>query len=111
MDRPQNKNLRVGGGRPKGSVNRVTNDLRQLILRAVDKKGGVKWLDGLTDDQLIRLVARVIPQEHDVNQRGTVNVIIHEDGNGTAIGTGSADEIVKSINDQHEAERPERHHE
>ena len=61
-----------GPGRPKGSCNKFTGDLRKAILAATDsyideetgKQGVVVWLESMRDDYpkaFMQMVARLIP--------------------------------------------------
>jgi len=52
------------GGRQKGTPNKITTDMRQAIVEAFEKKGGVKWLEGLDDKTFSMLAAKVIPNEN-----------------------------------------------
>jgi hypothetical protein len=72
-----NARLPNGGGRPKGTLNKVTTDFRKLILLSVEDRGGRDWLRTLPDSDFIRLAARCIPQqvEADVTGQLTVNII------------------------------------
>ena len=74
--------LRGGPGRKKGVPNKLTSDLRQIILLALDRRGGVEYLLTLSDTDFTRLLARVIPQEVDAKLSGNVTVIINSDGDG-----------------------------
>ena len=55
-----------GPGRPKGSVNRTTAALKEAMLEAFDRGGGVAWLLALMKDEpktFASLLARLIPTE------------------------------------------------
>lgn len=71
-----------GPGRPKGLKNKFTRDVREMVLQAIDARGGVKFFERLEDRDLVRLAARLIPQEVKGDLGGAVTVIIHKDGNG-----------------------------
>lgn len=52
------------GGRVKGIPNKVNADLKQMILNALDKKGGVDYLARQADENptaFLSLVGRVLP--------------------------------------------------
>ena len=57
--------LRKGGpGRPRGSVNKVPAQLKDMILQALDKAGGVDYLvrqSEKTPQAFIGLVGKVLP--------------------------------------------------
>lgn len=55
-----------GPGRPKGSVNRTTAALKEALLEAFDRGGGVDWLLALMKDEpktFASLLSRLIPTE------------------------------------------------
>ena len=52
------------GGRQKGTPNKITTDMRQAIVEAFEKKGGVAWLETLDDKTFSVLAAKVIPNEN-----------------------------------------------
>ncbi len=57
-------NLKPGPGRPKGSPNRVGRKIRDDVLVAYGKLGGVEWLKKLAakDERLfVELLKRVMP--------------------------------------------------
>jgi hypothetical protein len=52
------------GGRTKGTPNKVTGDLKEMILTALDKKGGVNYLMQQADanpNAFLTLVGKVLP--------------------------------------------------
>ena len=52
------------GGRRKGSINKVTAQLKDLILQALDESGGVEYLKQTAIDQpvaFLTLVGKVLP--------------------------------------------------
>lgn len=60
------KGQKSGPGRPKGAQNKATKELKELILGALDKAGGVKYLteranDPRTASAFLSLVGRVLP--------------------------------------------------
>jgi len=73
-------NLRKGGGRPKGAPNKNTKALKDMILGALDKAGGEKYLQRQADDNpnaFLSLIGKVLPTELKGSLEGniTVNVI------------------------------------
>jgi len=52
------------GGRQKGTPNKVTGELRQMILKALDNCGGVEYLQRQADENptaFLTLVGKVLP--------------------------------------------------
>ena len=68
------------GGRKKGASNKVTKDVKEMILAALDKKGGVEYLQQQADDNpvaFLTLVGKVLPLtvKGDLNMKHMVKVI------------------------------------
>ncbi len=65
--RPQNVHLVKGAnkqGRKKGVPNKVTGQLKEMILKALDKSGGVNYLTKQAKDEpraFLALLGRVLP--------------------------------------------------
>lgn len=60
------KGQKSGPGRPKGAQNKLTKDLKQMILAALDKAGGVEYLERRANDPrtasaFLALVGKVLP--------------------------------------------------
>lgn len=56
------------GGRPKGSLNKDTIQLKEMILNALDKAGGVDYLVGQAKENptaFLTLVGKVLPMSVD----------------------------------------------
>lgn len=54
----------MGKGRPKGSVNKLSGDVKAMILAALDEKGGTAYLVKQADENptaFLSLVGRVLP--------------------------------------------------
>lgn len=54
----------AGKGRPKGAVNKVTKELKEMILQALDNKGGVAYLEKQADanpNAFLSLIGKVLP--------------------------------------------------
>lgn len=52
------------GGRKKGTPNKVTGDLKSMILGALDNKGGIKYLEKQAEQNptaFLTLVGKVLP--------------------------------------------------
>ncbi len=55
-----------GPGRPKGSVNKITADVRKMIINALKRKGGVEYLVKQADENPVAfmgLIGKIIPKE------------------------------------------------
>lgn len=55
---------RVGAGRPKGSLDKHNKELREMILAALDKRGGVAYLADKAESHpqaFMSLLGRVLP--------------------------------------------------
>lgn len=53
-----------GPGRPKGIPNKTTTALKEMILQALDKKGGVEYLERQADENptaFLTLIGKVLP--------------------------------------------------
>lgn len=51
-------------GKPKGAVNKATKELKEMILAALDNKGGVEYLEKQADENpnaFLTLIGKVLP--------------------------------------------------
>ena len=71
---------RPNQGRPKGTPNKVTQDVREMISAALSQAGGIDYLveranDPKTASAFLALVGRVVPKEvvADVAVKATIN--------------------------------------
>jgi hypothetical protein len=60
------KGQKSGPGRPKGAQNKVTKELKEMILQALDNAGGVEYLERKANDPrtasaFLTLVGKVLP--------------------------------------------------
>jgi hypothetical protein len=60
------KGQKSGPGRPKGTPNKVTKELKEMILQALDNAGGVEYLERKANDPrtasaFLTLVGKVLP--------------------------------------------------
>jgi hypothetical protein len=90
----QKKEMPVSPGRPKGVPNKLTTEVKQMILDALDSAGGVAYLASKAESHpaaFMSLVGKVLPLqvngagedgEHLVSQEVTFR-IIRPDGNRT----------------------------
>ena len=81
-------NLKPGGGRRKGSKNKITKDLKAAYMEAFDKRGGVQ---GLLDwakespDAFYSQISKMLPKDVDVNTDGEIILkVIYEQGKAGA---------------------------
>lgn len=59
-----NLKKRAGPGRPKGMPNKVTKELKDMILTALDESGGVEYLKKRAEDNpaaFLTLIGKVLP--------------------------------------------------
>ena len=57
---------REGAGRPAGSLDKANKDLREMILEALDNKGGATYLQEQADKNptaFMSLLGKVLPKE------------------------------------------------
>ena len=53
-------------GKPKGAVNKVTKELKEMILQALDNAGGVEYLTRRAEDSpvaFLSLIGKVLPMQ------------------------------------------------
>lgn len=66
------------GGRQKGTANKTTTALKDMILSALSNKGGIKYLEKQADANpvaFMTLVGKVLPLDVNANHGGTIGVI------------------------------------
>lgn len=68
MDKPKNSGRFAPGnpGKPKGATTKVTRELKEMILRALDGVGGVEYLQERANDPktaaaFLTLIGKVLP--------------------------------------------------
>ena len=62
--------VRNPNGRPKGTHNKATKELKDVILKALDKAGGVKYLTDqakLNPAAFMSLIGKIIPKDINAN--------------------------------------------
>lgn len=67
----------AGPGRPKGSQNKVPTELRQMILTALDKAGGIEYLARQADKNpkaFLSLLGRVLPMQVTGESGGPISI-------------------------------------
>lgn len=62
------KGQKSGPGRPKGATNKVTTELKEMILGALDEAGGIGYLvarakDPRTASSFLALIGKVLPMQ------------------------------------------------
>lgn len=70
---------RKTGGRAAGTPNKVTGELKDMILTALDKAGGVKYLHKQAADNpqaFMTLVGKVLPLQVNAKHEGEVGLVI-----------------------------------
>lgn len=75
------------GGRPKGSTNKLSRDIKEMIKTALEEAGGEKYLLKQAHDNpnaFLSLVSKIIPAEAKVSANVTINplaeVLSHAQG-------------------------------
>lgn len=63
MGRPAGSPRTPGSGRAPGTPNKTTRAVREALVEAFEKRGGVEYLMTLDDDIFARLLVRLIPNE------------------------------------------------
>ena len=66
---------RAGMGRPKGSLNKTTAAIKDMVTTALDKAGGIEYLVRQASENptaFLTLVGKVLPLQVDANHQGTV---------------------------------------
>jgi hypothetical protein len=64
------KGTKTGGGSRAGKPNKGTQELRDMILMALDRAGGVKYLEAQARDtpaSFLTLIGKVLPQNINAN--------------------------------------------
>ena len=72
------KSSTSGQGRPKGTPNRLTADVRAMILAALDKAGGIDYLVAQSERNpaaFLTLVGKVLPLQMTGSNDGPVMII------------------------------------
>lgn len=69
----------AGKGRPKGTPNKITKDLKAMILGALDACGGQKSLEGQAVENpaaFMTLLGKVLPKEIDAKLESNGETVI-----------------------------------
>jgi hypothetical protein len=70
-----NKPPAAGRGRPKGSPNKITAAVKDMVAQALDQAGGVEYLVAQSRDNpnaFLTLVGKIIPMQADI--KGDLNI-------------------------------------
>lgn len=65
-------------GRPKGAVNKITREVKEMILQALENKGGVEYLEKQADANptaFLTLVGKIIPLAVGGDPNNPLNVV------------------------------------
>ena len=71
------------GGRPKGSANIITRDLRNMVMTALSEAGGVEYLVKQANERpevFFRLLAKCLPQTLEKSEEEDVVVRLNFSG-------------------------------
>src|SRR5215831_18852756 len=72
----------ANGGRKAGTPNKLTSDVRQMILDALNEAGGVAYLRRQADENPVAfmgLLGKILPQRIESNQPVNVHASIEEE--------------------------------
>lgn len=76
----------AGKGRPKGSVNKATKAIKEMILQALDEahpEGGVEYLKKQANEQpvaFMSLIAKVMPTQLTGEDGGALHITVNKPG-------------------------------
>jgi len=74
-----NPSPKPGPGRPKGSVNKLTKDIKEAVIAAFDKAGGIEYLVTQSRENpqaFMSLIGRIIPTQLNGKLDGKLKVIV-----------------------------------
>jgi hypothetical protein len=77
MAAPKGRPRPEGAGRQKGSTNKVTSDIKQMILGALDDAGGRAYLAEqaiLNPGPFMSLIGKVIPKDVNTEMSGGITI-------------------------------------
>lgn len=73
------KGVKTGGGSRKGSPNKATKELKDMILGALDNVGGQKYLERQAEENptaFMTLIGKILPKDVNANVSGSMTVTI-----------------------------------
>ena len=74
---PQKAPDKPGPGRPKGAKNKITSDIKSMVLGALDAKGGQAYMEKQAEENpnaFMALVAKILPTQITGANDGPVQV-------------------------------------
>lgn len=81
-----------GQGRPKGAVNKITGELKAMVLQALEQEGGVDYLRWASREQpasFLTLLGKILPMQVTGSDGNAVTIQVvtgiarsHEPGEG-----------------------------
>lgn len=69
------------GGRARGTPNKITTDLREMILTALDRAGGARYLEKQANENpaaYLALLGRLVPKDVNLSAGGGLENLIVE---------------------------------
>jgi hypothetical protein len=72
---------REGAGRKLGEPNKITTELKEMILDALDKAGGVEYLQQQADKSptaFLSLIGKILPMQVSGEGGGPISVVIRK---------------------------------
>jgi hypothetical protein len=72
-----NPNLKAGPGRPKGSKNKATQAIKDMVLGALEAKGGQEYMERQAEENpnaFMSLIAKILPTQVTGANDGPVQV-------------------------------------
>ncbi len=79
MSEPGVGSGKPGPGRPKGLQNKITTDIKAMILAALDAKGGQKYLEeqaGLNPVAFMGLLGKILPTQINADVSGSLSYVL-----------------------------------
>lgn len=70
---------RAGMGRPKGAINKVQREIKEMILGALDKAGGESYLTMQAHDNpaaFMTLLGKVVPKDVKAEVTGAIELVL-----------------------------------
>jgi hypothetical protein len=65
-NKPKKRGAQKGAGRPKGSPNKITKDVKGMILGALNELGGQAWLVATarkSPKAFMQLIGKIVPRD------------------------------------------------